>query len=189
VEPYRERIEDFIRRWRSRYEGNRVFRVLAVAVAVLLALLVLRRLRVLAVPVLIGAILVAGWLLVGPLLTIPRFSTEGPVVRNGVAAVMVCGQEHPLKVMGPAMKYVPEPGTGGWWPVRKGECVVWYHRPPGLEQRLARHERAAGTQPSADRSEFASACGFKVRADLINVRGMRKDCGIFGPQAAGTSGD
>jgi hypothetical protein len=41
VEPYRERIEDFIRRWRSRYEGNRVFRVLAV-------------------PVLIGAILVAG---------------------------------------------------------------------------------------------------------------------------------
>jgi len=60
VEPYRERIEDFIRRWRSRYEGNRVFRVLAVAVAILLALLLLRGLRVLAVPVLIGAILVAG---------------------------------------------------------------------------------------------------------------------------------
>jgi hypothetical protein len=37
-----------------------VFRVLAVAVAILLALLLLRRLRVLAVPVLIGAILVAG---------------------------------------------------------------------------------------------------------------------------------
>jgi len=32
VEPYRERIEDFIRRWRSRYEGNRVFRVLVVTV-------------------------------------------------------------------------------------------------------------------------------------------------------------
>jgi hypothetical protein len=32
-----ERIEDFIRRWRSRYEGDRVFRVLAAAV-VLVAL-------------------------------------------------------------------------------------------------------------------------------------------------------
>jgi capsular polysaccharide biosynthesis protein len=32
VEPYRERIEDFIRRWRSRYEGNRVFRVLVITV-------------------------------------------------------------------------------------------------------------------------------------------------------------
>ena len=49
--------------------------------------------RVLAKPALIGAILVAGWLLVGPLLTIPRFTTEGPVVRNGVVAVMVCGKK------------------------------------------------------------------------------------------------
>jgi capsular polysaccharide biosynthesis protein len=32
VEPYRERIEDFIRRWRSRYERNRVFRVLVITV-------------------------------------------------------------------------------------------------------------------------------------------------------------
>jgi capsular polysaccharide biosynthesis protein len=32
VEPYRERIEDFLRRWRSRYEGNRVFRVLVITV-------------------------------------------------------------------------------------------------------------------------------------------------------------
>jgi capsular polysaccharide biosynthesis protein len=32
VEPYRERIEDFMRRWRSRYEGNRVFRVLVITV-------------------------------------------------------------------------------------------------------------------------------------------------------------
>jgi len=29
VEPNRQRIENFMRRWRSRYEGNRVFRVLA----------------------------------------------------------------------------------------------------------------------------------------------------------------
>jgi capsular polysaccharide biosynthesis protein len=30
VEPYRERIEDFLRRWRSLYEGDRVFRVLVI---------------------------------------------------------------------------------------------------------------------------------------------------------------
>jgi capsular polysaccharide biosynthesis protein len=34
VEPYRERIEDFLRRWRSRYEGDRVFRVLVVTVVI-----------------------------------------------------------------------------------------------------------------------------------------------------------
>jgi capsular polysaccharide biosynthesis protein len=32
VDPYRERIEDFLRRWRSRYKGNRVFRVLVITV-------------------------------------------------------------------------------------------------------------------------------------------------------------
>jgi len=32
VEPYRERIEDFMRRWLSRCEGNRVFRVLVITV-------------------------------------------------------------------------------------------------------------------------------------------------------------
>jgi capsular polysaccharide biosynthesis protein len=32
VEQARERIEDFLRRWRSRYEGNRVFRVLVITV-------------------------------------------------------------------------------------------------------------------------------------------------------------
>jgi hypothetical protein len=114
------------------------------------------RLRPLAKPALIGAILVAGWFLVGPLLTIPRFSTEGPVVRNGVAAVMVCGEKRGiagsglaglpggegLKGLGAAMKYVPEPRTGTWAPERQGNCTVWYHRPPGLEQRHNRHERA-----------------------------------------------
>ena len=140
MEPIRERIEDFLRRYW--YEGDWVFRVLAVAVAVLLALLVLRRLRVLAVPVLIGAILVVGWLLLGPLLTIPRISSEGPVVRNGVAVIVACGKKSSFELMGAAMKYAPEPRTGGWWPVQRGECTVWYHRPPGMEQRLARHERA-----------------------------------------------
>ena len=53
VEPIRERIDDSLRRWRSRYEGNRVFRVLAVAAV-------------------IGAIVVVGgWLLISSLF--PRY--------------------------------------------------------------------------------------------------------------------
>ena len=100
-------------------------------------------LRALAVPVLIGAILLVGWLLFGSLLTIPRFSTEGPVVRNGVAVVVACGKKRGIeKGLMAATKYVPEPSTGTWVPVRKGDCTVWYHNPPGMEQRLARHERA-----------------------------------------------
>jgi hypothetical protein len=99
MEHNRDRIEAFLRRWRSRYEGNRVLQVLTVAVAILLAHRVLRVYRALAVPVLIGAILVAGSLLIGPLLTIPRFTTEGPVVRNGVAAIVACGKKRGLKDM------------------------------------------------------------------------------------------
>jgi capsular polysaccharide biosynthesis protein len=34
VEPYRERIEDFMRSWRSRYEGDGVFRVLVITVVI-----------------------------------------------------------------------------------------------------------------------------------------------------------
>ena len=95
----------------------------------------------------IGAILVVGWLVFVPLLTIPRFTTEGPVVRNGVAAVMVCGKNNGtamqrMKGLYAARDYVPEPRTGGWWPEIKGECTIWYHRPPGVEQRVARHQRA-----------------------------------------------
>jgi hypothetical protein len=104
-------------------------------------------LQVLAAPALIGAILVVGWLLIGPLLTIPRISSTGPVVRNGVAAVMVCGEkgralERMTAEMDAAMDYVPEPRTGTWAHVREGECTTWYHRPPGFEQRYNRHERA-----------------------------------------------
>jgi hypothetical protein len=136
---WRERIEEFIRRyWR---EGNQVLRVLAVAVAVLLALLLalrllIRGLRV--VPVAIGGILVvAGWLLLGPL-TIPRFSTEGPVVRNGVAVIVACGKKQGFW----AVDYAHEPRTGWWSSERRGDCTVWHHRPPGAEQREARHLRA-----------------------------------------------
>jgi hypothetical protein len=122
VEPIRRGIEHFLR-GRYGYEGYRAFRVLAV-------------------PVLIGAILVAGWLLIGPLLVIPRISSTGPVVRNGVAAVMVCGEKRGMVGMDAAMNYVPEPRTGTWAPVRKGDCTVWYHHPPDAIQREARQERA-----------------------------------------------
>jgi hypothetical protein len=57
VEPIRERIEDFMRRYG--YEENRVLQVLAVAVAILLVLRV-RVLRVLVAPMLIVAILAVG---------------------------------------------------------------------------------------------------------------------------------
>jgi hypothetical protein len=56
----------------------------------------------------------------------------------------------------------------------------------------------SGTQTSVDRNDVVWACGRKVLAEYRGIprelrediaRGMRKDCGIFGPQAAGTSGD
>ena len=123
METMRGWIEGFLR-GRYGYEGHRV-------------------LRTLAVPVLIGAILLVGWLLFGSLLTIPRFSTEGPVVRNGVAVIVACGKKRGIeKGLMAATKYAPEPRTGTWWPERRGDCTVWYHNPPGMEQRLARHERA-----------------------------------------------
>ena len=104
VEPYRERIEDFMRRYW--YEGNSV-------------------LWVLAVPALVGAILVVMvWLSLGPA------GTQTSVDRNDV--VWACGR----KVL------------------------------PGYQE-LAEYRDIAG--------------------DI--ARGMRKDCGIYGPQAAGTSGD
>jgi hypothetical protein len=106
-----------------------------------------RALRVLAVPVLIGAILVVGWLLVGPLLTIPRFSTAtGPVVRNGVAVIVACGKKQGMAGAREALRYADEPSTGAWDPVQRGECTVWYHHPPLPEQRSNRHERAQEEQ-------------------------------------------
>ena len=126
MQPIRRVIEGFLQ-GRYGYEGYRVFRVLAV-------------------PVLIGAIVVVGWLLVAPLLTIPRFTAEGPVVRNGVAVIVICGNNGTAmqrsKGLYEAGEYVPEPRTGSWWPEQQGECTVWYHRPPGVGQRLARHARA-----------------------------------------------
>ncbi len=160
---YRERIRDFM--WRYGYGGNpRALRVLAVAVAILLAVAVaiwlvlrLRVVRVVAVPAVIGAILVVvGWLLLGTL-TIPRISTTGPVVRNGVAAIVACGEKRGLEGMDATMDHVPEPRTGGWWPERRGDCTVWYHRPPGPEQRSNRQERAANLSGSGEMLQTGGA--------------------------------
>ena len=119
------------------------------------------RVAPLVVPVLIGAIVVAGYLLIGPLVTIPRFTTEGPVVRNGVSVIVACGKKQGIEGMGAAMRYADEPATGGWWNVRKGDCTVWYHRPPGVEQRFNRQQRAVAKPAEALRSSRGSPSGFQ----------------------------
>jgi hypothetical protein len=143
VEPNRERIDDFMRPYG--YDENRVFRVLAVTVAILL---VLRVFRVLAVAVAIGAILVVGgWLLRGPGFLassasgadppIPRPST-GSLVENGVAVIVACGKKRGFGAVGSA----PEPRTGTWSFERRGVCKVYYHHPPDAYQREQHHQRA-----------------------------------------------
>jgi hypothetical protein len=129
--------------------NSRVSRVLAVlglvVVAILVLLRVLRVAKILTVAGLIGAIVVVGWLLM-PTLAIPRFTAEGPVVRNGVAAVVACGKKRDFM----ALDAAPEPATGTWWPVREGDCTVWYHRPPDATQRFNRHQRAANLSVSGE---------------------------------------
>jgi hypothetical protein len=77
-------------------------------------------------------LLLGGWLLLGSLTTsglippIPRLSSDGPVVRNGVVAIVACGKKRGIEVVSAA----PESGTGTWGVERKGECNVYYHRPP-----------------------------------------------------------
>lgn len=83
--------------------------------------------------------------------TLPRFSTTGPVVKNGVAVIVVCGKENKGVVHGtppgfppvnlPA-NYAPEPGTGTWAFRERGDCTVFYHHPPDASQREARQARA-----------------------------------------------
>jgi len=130
VEPCRERIEDFIRRYG-------VFRVLAVAVAVLLVILlvgrVLRELRPLAMPMLsVGAILVfGGWLFLASLSSsgpapLPARPPDGPLVENGVAAIVSCGKRQSFME---ATANAAEPQTGTWSPSRRGHCTVWLHHP------------------------------------------------------------
>ncbi len=127
------------------------------------------RVAALVKPALIGAVLVAGWFLVVPLLTIPRFTSEGPVVRNGVAAVVVCGKKSgPMNEKGimATMKYAPEPRTGTWAPEQRGTCTVWYHRPPEATQRYNRHQRAANlSAPLEARGEMLRPEGVRISAE------------------------
>jgi hypothetical protein len=64
------------------------------------------------------------------------------VVRNGVAVIVACGKKQGFRGIEAATDYAHEPRTGTWLPVRRGDCTVWYHRPPGAEQRENRHQRA-----------------------------------------------
>jgi hypothetical protein len=73
------------------------------------------------------------------------------VVRNGVAVIVACGKKRSFME---ALKNVPEPRTGTWGTEKRGRCNVYYHRPPGLEQRSNRHERAATEGVRRSPSEF-----------------------------------
>jgi hypothetical protein len=95
------------------------------------------------VVVMVTAILVVWWLVhANGSLTLPRFSTTGPVVRNGVAVIVACGKKSGIEGMPKAMDYAPEPRTGTWAHRRRGDCTVWYHDPPRRQQREARQQRA-----------------------------------------------
>jgi len=193
---YRERIEDFMRRWLRQvpYEGNRVLRVLAslglVAVVILLVARVFRMLRVLTVP---AVVVVGGWLLISWIfLPIPRLSSDGPVVRNGVAAVVACGKTRGIWGMEAAMDYVPEPRTGTWGTQRRGDCTVYYHHPPDATQRFNRQLRSHAERGSASQSVASPvwACGRRVPTEYRDLaKGMRKDCGIFGEDKQATGSE
>ena len=132
----RKRIEDFMQRYG--------LRVLAVAVAILLVLRARRVLR--AAPRAIGAmgaigiiLLVGGGLLLasgmvpernGANFPIPG-PADGPVVKNGVAVIMACGQHRRWGVV-ERVESVPDLDVGTWVPERRGDCNVYYHyRPHG----------------------------------------------------------
>jgi hypothetical protein len=132
----RERIEDIVRRYG-------LLRVLVAAAAVLLAILLARRvLRVVGRAATVVIVVVGGWLLISWLfLPVPMISSNGPVVRNGVAAVVACGEKRGAWGL-EAVKVAPEPRTGTWGTQRRGECTIYYHHPPDTSQRLNRQLRA-----------------------------------------------
>jgi hypothetical protein len=142
----KEKIEDFLRRWRSRYEGNRALPVVVLAVLASLALLLVLRKRVIRalVPVVIIGIVVIGIILLFPPTPLLKNST-GPVVKNGVAAIVVCGNKRDGMLMS-ATDIAPEPQTGAWSLESRGGCDYYYHHPPDATQRANRHERAEREQ-------------------------------------------
>jgi hypothetical protein len=68
-------------------------------------------------------------------------SDEGPVVKNGVAAIVVCGNKRD-EMRWSATDIAPEPQTGGWSVEERNGCDYYYHHPPEATQRANRHERA-----------------------------------------------
>ena len=77
------------------------------------------------------ALAVAGWFLLGPWIILRPPASEGTLVRNGVAAVVVCGGDSDFETQYEALDYVPRPKTGVWQAERKGECTVWFHLQSG----------------------------------------------------------
>jgi hypothetical protein len=155
-------VKNFL--WRYWYAGNRALLVVA---AILVALLVVRRLRVfhVLVPAVIVGIVVLGWLLYRPIAPTPLLnSPEAPVVKNGVAAIVVCGNKRD-GMRWSATDIAPEPQTGGWSVQPRGTCDIYYHHPPDATQRENRQERAAQEQGNL------SGSGEMLQAE--DVRGVR----------------
>ena len=73
------------------------------------------------------ALAVAGWFLLGSWMILRPPASEGPLVRNGVAAVVVCGGDSDFETQYEALDYVPRPSTGVWDVEYKGDCTVWFH--------------------------------------------------------------
>jgi hypothetical protein len=147
-------VKNFL--WRYWYAGNRALLVVA---AILVALLFVRRIRVMRVlvPAAIGGIVAIGiilWFPPAPLLT----NSSGPVVKNGVAAIVVCGNKRD-GMLGSAMDLAPEPQTGTWSVEERNGCDYYYHHPPEATQRENRQERAERVA--------TAACG--TRRDLFAV--------------------
>jgi hypothetical protein len=125
-------VRDFL--WRYWYAGNRSRLVLAlIALAILVVLLLVRRLRVfhVLVPSVIGGIVVVGWLLVSPLASLAPTPVliipERPLVKNGIPVTADCGTERDsIEVL----DHLPNRSMSTWGTEPKGTCVVRYHHPP-----------------------------------------------------------
>jgi hypothetical protein len=105
------------------------------------------RVATLAVGVAIGAILAgAAVLFLGPwwvpatrelVPPVPKLSSDGPVVRNGVAAIVACGKKRGFEVVSAA----PEPRTGTWGGREEGWVQRLLSPPSGRDP-------ARGTPPA-----------------------------------------
>ena len=95
-------------------------------------------LRVLVVPSLgLAAIVVVGWFLISSLLPPYLSPPAGPVVKNGVAAVVVCGNKRQgtlgLLEEGVISDIAPEAQTATWSIEERGRCEIYYQHPRNEE--------------------------------------------------------